>query len=75
MIFPQDIVLMLLMSLPVWVLVVVFIVALGKKPGLRRRQEDPNYPGPERRCPYRKDCKEYHHCHRTFPKCPDTGDD
>lgn len=54
---------------PIGTIGMAFVVALGKRPGYRRRNRDSTYNGVERRCPNRPKCGKTE-C--TFPtsQCP-----
>lgn len=65
----NDIFKIVLISLPLVILAVTFLVALGKRPGYRRRHTSCNYTGPERRCDEREDCPLAKRCTKQAHEC------
>ena len=57
-------------SLPIIFLLTGVIIALGKRPGLRRRNKDIRYDGIERRCPKRQTCEKSETCAVEPTECP-----
>lgn len=51
-------------GVPLGLLIMAFVVALGKRPGNRRRpgNQDMQYDGPERRCKFRAACEVGREC-------------
>ncbi len=59
-----------ILGIPLGLVLLSFIVALGKRPGLRRRRQE-DYHGPERRCRHRENCiNGKHGCKRPPAECP-----
>jgi len=52
----STLILIIIFLMPVAIIAMCFIVALGKRPGNRRRNVDLFYDGPERRCKFRDAC-------------------
>ena len=65
----DDMFKIILILLPLVILGMTFIVALGKKPGYRRRHQDCDYPGPERRCDKRETCQLSKTCTKKEHEC------
>jgi phage-related protein len=65
----HDIFKIVLISLPLVILAVTFLVALGKRPGYRRRHKDCSYNGPERRCDERDVCPLAEKCTKQAHEC------
>lgn len=65
-----EVVGLLLAALPFILLLVAGIVALGKRPGFRRRRSDLQYEGQERRCPLRQLCAHRTSCRISPRECP-----
>lgn len=66
----SDLILAVIIGIPVGIFLMSFFVALGKREGYRRRRQDPEYSGPERRCPYRNACNQGKTCKNRPVDCP-----